>query len=151
MNETGNTGRVRDERPSPFGAWPDPSDVRRPEVKVFTEPDLCKRIKALTFRKNPFPRGKAPHQQAPIDRADFRRTSERVGFSFAPTRLFEMASESEEKEFIGAWMRPELYRRVKAGARRQDRTVSSFLRQALRRRLDAEDRIRERSRRHVEQ
>lgn len=63
-----------------------------------------------------------------------------------------MASDSDdsESEFIGAWLSPELYQRVKAAARREDRTISSWLRQALRRRLDAEERIRERSREHVE-
>ncbi len=45
--------------------------------------------------------------------------------------------------FLGADVPAELEKRVKAAARRQDRTVSSWLRQNLRRILDAEDRVRE--------
>lgn len=75
-----------------------------------------------------------------------------MAFSFSPPRSFEMASDSDDSdsEFIGAWISPELYQRVNAAAEDADRTVSSWLRQALRRRLDAEERIRERSREHVE-
>jgi predicted HicB family RNase H-like nuclease len=71
-----------------------------------------------------------------------------MAFSFAQTRVFEMASDSEDtaSEFIGAWLPPELHDRVKAAAEDADRTVSSWLRQALRRRLDAVERIREHSR-----
>lgn len=46
--------------------------------------------------------------------------------------------------FIGADVPAEMEKRVKAAARRQDRPVSSWLRQTLRRRLDVEDRVRER-------
>ena len=47
--------------------------------------------------------------------------------------------------FLGANVPPDLLDRVRAAARRSDRTVSSWLRQAVRRQLDAEERLRDRA------
>jgi predicted DNA-binding protein len=60
------------------------------------------------------------------------------------------APESEFPAFLGANVPEEMKERVEAAARRTGRTVSGWLRQALRRRLDAEERIREQSRQPVE-
>jgi predicted DNA-binding protein len=46
-------------------------------------------------------------------------------------------------EYLGVKMPTDLMERIEAAADRQGRTVSSFVRHTLRRRLDAEDRLRE--------
>jgi predicted DNA-binding protein len=53
---------------------------------------------------------------------------------------------SEYPAFLGANVPEEMKERVEAAARREGRTVSGWLRHALRRRLDAEERVREQSR-----
>ena len=55
-------------------------------------------------------------------------------------------SEPEYPAFLGANVPTEMKERVEAAARRSRRTVSGWLRQALQRRLDAEERVREHSR-----
>ncbi len=54
-----------------------------------------------------------------------------------------MESDRPFDGFLGADVPAELEERVKAAARREDRTVASWLRQTVRRRLRAEDRVRQ--------
>ena len=61
------------------------------------------------------------------------------------------APESQFPAFLGAKVREEMKERVEAAANRSGRTVSGWLRHALRRRLDAEKRVQEQSRQPVEQ
>jgi hypothetical protein len=75
-------------------------------------------------------------------------------FFFCPNLSLAMPSDRDNSEpeypaFLGANVPEEMKERVEAAARRSRRTVSGWLRQALRRRLDAEERIR--SRQSVEQ
>jgi metal-responsive CopG/Arc/MetJ family transcriptional regulator len=51
--------------------------------------------------------------------------------------------DTDFSEYLGVKMPTDLMERIDRAARRQDRTVSSFVRHTLRRRLDAEDRLRE--------
>lgn len=55
------------------------------------------------------------------------------------------SSDPDLSDFLGAYVPADLMERVRAAARRADRSVSSWLRQTLRRRLDAEERVREQS------
>jgi len=59
--------------------------------------------------------------------------------------------DSEYPAFLGANVPTEMKERVEAAARREGRTVSGWLRHALRRRLDAEERVREQSRQTAQQ
>lgn len=54
-------------------------------------------------------------------------------------------SDSDLSAFLGANVPPSMLERVRTAAHRADRTVSSWLRQAVRRQLDAEKRLRERA------
>jgi len=52
-------------------------------------------------------------------------------------------SESSERVHVGVQVPIPLRERIEAAADREDRTLSSWIRTALRRRLDAEERVRE--------
>jgi predicted transcriptional regulator len=48
-----------------------------------------------------------------------------------------------KSKYLGVKLPADLKKRIDRAARRQDRSLSSFVRHTLRKRLDAEDRLRE--------